>query len=162
MKIDEILLWENQEQILIEMPHEEAVIAQRVLSSVFKKYMKLTFDMSQHMKNRVLNKGEKGRRDHGYHARHKDEDRDKDVTKEELFTLFNKILKDPKHRKTILDQKQFGREIEGIIRDHETDVNVVFKVAYQYRHKFPTFRIITIKRDSKFESRRDGDLIFDV
>ena len=162
MKLTELFLCESDDQLLIEMPYEEAVIAQRVLSSVFRKYMKLTFDMSQHMKNRVLNPGEKGRKEHGEHARDKDHNREDDVTKEELFGLFNKILKDPRHRREILKRKQDGREIEGVIRDHDTNVNVVFKVAYQYRHKFPVFKIVTIMRNPNFKSIKDGDLIFDV
>lgn len=162
MRLDEIFSFEDEQQFLIEMPYEDAVEAQRVLQDVFKKYMGLRFDMSQHMKNRVLDKGEQGRKEHGAHAVQKDHDRESDVKKEELYSIFSKLIKNAKHRGKILGAKQNGREYEATVTDNDTNVNVAFKVAYQHRDKFPLFRVITILRKKNFKSYASDDARFYV
>lgn len=162
MRLHEIFLSGDQQQFLIEMPYEDAKEAQRVLQNVFKKYMGLRFDMSQHMKNRVLTKGEKGRKEHGAHAVDRDHDRESDVTKNELYSVFSKLIQNPKHRGKILGAKQHGKEFEATVTDTDTDVNVAFKVAYQYRDESPLFRVITIKRKKNFKSYATDDARFYV
>jgi len=154
MKLNDIL----ETQFLIEMPREDALEAQKVLDSVLKKYMGLSFDLSYHFNQRVLDKGEKSNKKFVTPEYQESHGRESDVTKEELYKLFHKLITDKKSRGKILGAKQFGKEIEGIITDSSSDVNVVFKVAYQNRDKFPLFRVITLKRGKKFESRRPGDM----
>jgi hypothetical protein len=158
MKLNEIF---DEQQFLIEMPYEDAKEAAMVLKSVFKKYMGLTFDMSQHLRNRVLDKGESGRKEHGDNLA-KDHDRESDVTKQELYGIFNKMIKNKKIRGQILGAKQKGREFEATITDNDTDENVAFKVAYQNRDKFPLFRMITLKRKKNFKAYASDDARFYV
>lgn len=157
MRIDEIFPFDDGQEYLIEMPDEDAKEAQQVLQSVFQKYMGLRFDMSQHMKNRVLDTGAQGRKEHGAHAVKKDHNRDSDVTKQELYSIFNKMIKNKKIRGKVLGAKQNGKEYEATITDNDTDVNVAFKVAYQHRDKFPLFRIITIIRKKGFKGKSSDD-----
>ena len=160
MRIDEI--FSDEQQFLIEMPREDAIEAQRVLDSVFKRYMGLSFDMSYHFNKRTMDKGERSNTA-GFKKEVQDKHgRDSDISKDELYTLFDKWINNKKYRGKVLGAKQFGREIEGIIRDMESKVNVVFKIAYQNKGEFPLFRIITLKRDTNFKSRRQGDVVFDV
>jgi hypothetical protein len=139
------------------MPAEEARIAQMVLSSVFKKHMGLTFDMSDHYDKRVLNKGER----RGTSVQYEDP-REGDVTKEELFSLFNKLLRNKEYKEKMLGAKKYGKEFVASVLDKETEVNVVFKIAYQYRDKFPIFRIITIHRKKDFKGYATDDARFYV
>lgn len=154
MKIDDILI--------TEMPRDEYIVAFRVLSSVFEKYLKFRFDMSQHYSNRVLDRGEVGRKEHADASVKRDQDRERDVTKEELLYLFGKFLKNPEYRKDLLSYKPKGKEVEGIITDNETNINVIFKVAYQFRDKMPLFRVVSIMRRKNFKSRNPKDLRYYV
>lgn len=157
MRINEILTVDDGAQLLIEMPAEEARIAQMVLKSVFKKHMGLTFDMSKHYDDRVLDKGES----RGSNVQ-EDDPREGDVTKEELFSLFGKLLRNKEYKNKMLGAKQFGREFVATAYDEDTGVNVAFKIAYQYRDKFPIFRVITIHRKKGFHGYASDDARFNV
>jgi hypothetical protein len=158
MKLNEIL----NEEILLEMPREDLIEAQKVLDAVFKKYLSLSFDLSYHFNQRVLDKGEKSNKLYTTPEFQKSKGRGWDITKKELYGVFHKLIADKKQRGKLLGAKQFGKEVEGVIRDAATKINIVFKVAYQERTRFPLFRIITIKRDEDFTSKRHGDMILDL
>jgi hypothetical protein len=161
MKLTELFLSNSDEQLLIEMPYEEAKVVQYVMNHVMRKYMKLSFDMSGHMEKRVLPYEDERRKQLKHDDVEKDKPREEDITKEELFTIFNKVVKNDENRQKILKHRGKGKEIEGTIKDHETNINIVFKVAYQHKTQFPVFRIITLMRKKGFVPKR-GDIVINV
>jgi hypothetical protein len=81
MKLTELFLSNSDEQLLIEMPYEEAKVVQYVMNHVMRKYMKLSFDMSGHMEKRVLPYEDERRKQLKHDDVEKDKPREEDITK---------------------------------------------------------------------------------
>lgn len=146
MKLKDILV----ETILLEMPEEDAIELDRVLTHFFKSNFGWDFDSGTHFKNRVVPRGSGIRREYDSNQ----SDREKNTTKEEVYDTIFKLFSNKKYRGIILGARQHGREFMATVTNKSNNVNIAFKVAYQNKNRPPLFKIIMILRAKNFVSRR--------
>lgn len=151
MKLNDILEPKNS-YILTEMPYEDAKEIEHVLKHVLKQHLNLTFDSSGHFIGRIVPNDEIPSHRVSREMRSKNLFRERDVSKEDFYSTFKKFIR--QHGRSVMGEKQFGKELEGTIMDSDNNLNIGFKINYQFRDRFPLFRIVTVHKRRGFQALR--------
>jgi hypothetical protein len=129
------------QKILNEMTYADSVEAEDIINNMFYD-MQLDFELSYHVRDRVIDGG-----------------RDDITTKDELIKVF-KNLKE-KYGKQLYFAKNNPREFLAVVKDITTDLNIAFKIDYQYKKARHIFRAITLMRKRDFRTK-SGDKVLVV
>lgn len=136
------------EELLTEMSMGDIRQLENGLSALFKQEMGLSFGISRHFIERTLDASKKHPTVKGAPR----PDREREVTKGEIFLTLKKLI--DQYGNKLRGMKQHGREIEATVTNVETDLNIVFKIDYGSRAKYPLFNVITVMRKKNFKPYR--------
>lgn len=112
---------------------------------------------SQHFKNRVLDNGESGRRDHLANS----DARDTDISAQELYQAFAALKQT--YGKALLKAKFNKEEFTGILKDISTKLNIPFVIDYDRVYSgLHKLQASTIMRKGNFAPNSVHDKVLPV
>lgn len=148
MKIEDVV-------VLNELSYTDSVDLERELDRMFYA-LGLDIEFSQHFLNRVLDDGQKGRRD----SDHNSASRDTDVSKEEIVDAFSELKR--KHGRRLYQAKNNPEKFVAVLKDVSSDLNIPFSIDYdRVNKKMHELRAITLMRKKNFHAK-GGDAVLKV